>query len=301
LNSEKNTLFKGIIVPLVTPFLEPNVPDVEQLRGLIDHVIEKQVDGIFILGTTGEGFDLSDSQCQQIVEETCRYTNGRTAVVVGILNTPLPEAIRLNSIATDNGADGIVLATPHFPISQDALFEYTQRFAQQCSLPVCLYNRPNHPEVVFKIKMLKKLLQLDNIISVKDSSGDKNYFSELFGLKAIRSDLTVLMGFEELLAEAIAQGADGAVTGGANLFPGLYVALYNAAVQGNTSEVQRLQHIVEAIVENIYQPDYLTGLKYALFCKKLCSPLLNDAQRIIDSEQKKRIEHFLENLYESSF
>lgn len=301
MDSLNNALFEGVIVPLVTPFSESYIPDMEQLRGLIDHVIEKQVHGIFILGTTGEGFDLSDSQCQQIIEETCRHTNRRTAVFVGILNTPLPEAVRLGTIAADNGADGIVLATPFYPISQNELFEYTTTFAQQCTLPICLYNRPNHPEVVFKIEMLKKLLRLENIISIKDSSGDENYFKKLFGLKEIRADLTVLMGLEELLAEAVGLGADGGVTGGANLFPGLYVNLYQAAVQGNTSEVQRLQHIVEAIVENIYQPDYLTGLKYALSCKKLCSPVLIDSQRIIDPEQKKRIELFLENLDKNCF
>lgn len=301
MDSLNKVLFEGVIVPLVTPFSESKVPVIGQLRGLIDHVIEKQVHGIFILGTTGEGFDLSNSQRKQIIEETCRHTNHRTAVFVGILNTPLPEAVRLGSIATDNGADGIVLATPFYPISQNEIFEYTAAFAQQCTLPICLYNRPNQPDIVYKLETLKKLLELENIISVKDSSGDKNYFSELLGLKAIWSNLTVLMGFEELLAEAVSQGADGAVTGGANLFPGLYVALYHAAIQQNTSEVRRLQQIVESIVESIYKPDYLAGLKYALSCKQLCSPILIDAQGIIDSEQKKRIELFLENLDETCF
>lgn len=297
----QNILFKGVIVPLVTPFSEPNVPDATQLRGLIDHVIEKQVDGIMILGTTGEGSELNDSQCRQVIEETCRHANRRTAVFVGILSQSLPKAVALSSFAADNGADGIVLATPYFPISQKDLFEYATTFSQKCPLSVCLYNRPNHPEIVFKIETLKKLLRLENIIAIKDSSGDKKYFKDLIGLKDVRADFFVLMGLEERLAEAVREGANGGVAGGANLFPGLYVSLYRAAVQKNTSEVRRLQQIVEAVVEKIYKGDYLAGLKYALSCKKLCSPILINSQHALDPDQKKRIEQFLGNLDESCF
>lgn len=298
MNSVKNALFRGIIVPLVTPLAEPGVPDMEQLSGLIDHVAEGQVGGIFILGTTGEGSSLDFSTRQQVIEHACRHVKRKkdAAIFVGIIDTPLSEAVTMAHIAADNGADGIVLSAPYVPMSQEALLEYTRSFLRECSLPVCLYNRPNQAEIAFSIDVLRSLLLCEKIKGIKDSSGDRNYFTELIQLKKDRPNWSVLMGFEELLAEAVREGADGGVAGGANLFPGLYVSLYNAAVKNNTSEIQHLQSIADAVVENIYQPHYLAGLKYALSCKQLCRETLAEPPYAADPEQQRKIRQFLENV-----
>ncbi|MBN1765277.1 MAG: dihydrodipicolinate synthase family protein, partial [Sedimentisphaerales bacterium] len=293
MNDRNKPLFRGIIVPLVTPLAEPDVPDIQQFQGLIDHVIARQVHGILILGTTGEALSLNSSIRRQIIEAVCRYTAGRTMVCVGIINTELSEATALAHIAAENRADGIFLAEPYFPITQDAVLEYTQAFAQKCPLPVCLYNRPDQ-DIVFQIETVKKFLSFEKIAAIKDSSGDLNYFKELIQLKNIRPDWSVLMGLEKLLAEAIRAGADGGVTGGANLFPDLYVGLYNAAVQKKISEIERLQKMVMAVIENIYQPEYLAGLKYALSCKQLCREILAEPPYAAGPEQQKRIRQFLE-------
>ena len=287
-----HNLFQGIIVPLVTPLTRTSAQDFPHLHGLIDHVIAGHVHGIFILGTTGEssGFDVSVRR--QIIEETCYYAAGKTKLHIGIMHTRLSDAITLAKIAADNGADSIVLAEPYLPITQDAVWEYTHAFAAQCPLPVCLYTRPNQ-EIVFEIETLKKLLPLQKIEAIKDSSGNKDYFNQLLQLKNIRPDFSVLMGREELLAEAVGINADGGVTGGANLFPRLYVDLFNAAVRNDTDEISRLQKIVEAVVENVYCPDYLPGLKYALSCRNLCNEFLADPLRFTQPQQKKRIEDFL--------
>ena len=296
-----NDLFKGVIVPLVTPLLGPDVVDTEHLFGLIDYVTGKQVGSIFILGTTGEGLSLSYSTREYIIEQACRYVKqrGGVKIFVGIIDTPLSEAINMAQKATDNGADGVVLSSPYVPIPQAALLEYTKNFLRECSLSVCLYNRPNQVEIAFTIEVLKSLLSFEKIKAVKDSSGDRDYFAELIQLKTDRPDWSVLMGFEELLAEAVCEGADGGVAGGANLFPDLYVSLYNAAIKKDVSEIQRLQEIVEAVVEHIYKPEYLAGLKYALSCKQICREILTEPSHTADLEQQNRIRQFLENFDDS--
>jgi dihydrodipicolinate synthase/N-acetylneuraminate lyase len=297
MDSMKNLLFKGVIVPLVTPLVEPDVPDIGHLCGLIDHVSKKQVDGIFILGTTGEGLALSYSTRQHIIEQSCRYIKqqGKVKVFVGIINTPLSDAVSLADIATDNGADGIVLASPFMPISQEALLEYTINFTRECSSAICLYNRPNQTEIAFRIQTIKQLLLIDNIVAIKDSSADLNYFKELIQLKKIRQDWAVLMGIEELLAKAVTDGADGGVAGGANLFPDLYVNLYHAAINKKKSEIEHYQKIVETVAEHIYKPEYLAGLKYALSCKQLCKEILTEPPFVAGLGQQKKIRQFLEN------
>lgn len=295
MNSEKKLSLKGIIVPMVTPLIRPDEPDTEHLQNLIDHITDKQVTGIFILGTTGEVSALKTSVRRIIVETACKYANHRTIMLVGIADTPLPEALTLARAAADNGADGVVVSPPHFPISQDDLLTYVKEFAQNCTLPVCLYNKPNRPDGIFAVETLRQLLSLDNVIGIKDSSGDMEYFKEVLNLKQTRPDWSVLIGKEELLAEAVNLGADGGVTGGANLFPGLYVDLYRAAVQQESAKIQRLQKTVEVVVEHVYCPDYMAGLKYALSCKQLCRQTLAETAHTAGAEQKKRIENFLEN------
>ena len=298
MNDTNELLFKGVIVPLVTPLADPATLDIKHLQGLIDYVISRQVHGIMVLGTTGEASYLSTPMRREIIELACRCAAGRTKMLVGMIHTDVSEAFELAQTAAEEGADGIVLTEPYFPITQDTVLEYAQMFAQQSPLPVCLYNRPNQ-DIVFEIGTVKKLLSLEKIEAIKDSSGKMNYFKELIQLKHIRPDWSVLMGLEELLSEAIYAGADGGVTGGANLFPRLYVDLYYAAIQHKNDKVQSLQKFVEDVVEHVYQPDYLNGLKYALSCKKLCSEILTDPLRIAVPEQKKRIEDFLETFDES--
>ena len=293
------TILDGIIVPLVTPLKKPDVPDIDDLYKVIDRVIDMHVHGIFILGTTGESPNLTYPWKCRIIEETCRYAGGRTKIFVGIINTPLSEAVELTKVAADNKVDCIVLAAPYYPITQEEILDYTEEYLEQCTLPVTFYNRPGQDDIVFKIETIKRLLKYDNVLGVKDSSCDMDYFKEVLEIKKHKPDWAVSMGFEHLVAEAIPMGADGGITGGANLFPALYVKLYEAAIRNDEAEVQRLQKMVELVVGNVYDPDYLKGLKYALSCKNVCREILADTSQVIDDTQKKKIDSFLATFNES--
>lgn len=291
-----NKQLRGIIVPLVTPLLGQDTLDIDSLNRLIDHVIEGHVDGIFILGSTGEAPSLSRTLQKQIIEIACRYVDGRVPVQVGIIDTSLAQAVETARTAADNGAQSVVTGIPYyFPIGQDNLYEFTRQLAPESPLPVFLYNKPDCMKNVYEVDTLKKLLSVDNIIGIKDSGGDMSYFKQLLELKKIRPDWLVLMGIEQLLAEAVGQGADGGVTGGANLLPRLFADVYREAIQKSPA-LESLQKRVMDLAGNLYQPDYLTGLKYALSCKKLCSELTALPLGTAGPEQKKRIDHYLKNL-----
>jgi 4-hydroxy-tetrahydrodipicolinate synthase len=295
MNNPKKLLLNGIIVPLVTPLLGPDRLDVEALRRLIDHVIEGQVNGIFILGSTGESPSLSHSLHQQVIEAACAYINHRVSVLVGILDTSIAQSAATAKIAANCGADAVVLGAPYyFQISQNDLFEYTQELAQTISLPVCLYNKPDCMKTIFEIETLRKLLSIKNIIGIKDSSADPAYFTRLLALKKDRPDWFVSMGIEQLLADAVTDGADGGVTGGANLLPRLYVDLYHAVKDNNHSKIRQLHTIVTDTAEQLYQPDYLAGLKYALSRKQLCLDMLSEPLHPAGQNQKKQIDQYLQ-------
>lgn len=285
---------KGIIPPLVTPLLDSETLDIGSLQILLDHVIDGHAEGIFILGTTGEGPSLTHSLRKKIVTSTCAFVDQKVPVLVGITDTSLTESITLAMVAADSGAEAVVLSAPYyFPISQTDLIAYAKKVISASPLPVYLYNMPNCTKTSFEIDTVKILSDLKNVAGIKDSSGDLIYFKNLIQLKHRRPDWSVLIGPELLLADAIIAGGDGGVCGGANLFPHLYTNLYRAALKRDTTQMQLLQIYIMDIAEQIYKPDYLPGLKFALSCKQLCREILADPLRPAKSEQKDKIRNCL--------
>ena len=289
-----NYQLNGIIPPLVTPLQGDGTLDIEMLHRLINHVVEGGVNGLFILGTTGEAPSLSESLKREMIAETCRYIDHQVPVLVGITDTSWTDSIALAKIAATHQATGLVTSTPfYFPLSQNDLFEYIKKLTDEVSLPLYLYNMPSCTKTVFEIETLKKLSDIPNIAGIKDSSGDMIYLKKLLQLKKIRRDWSILVGPEELLAEAILNGADGGVTGGANLYPELYVSLYQAAVNHDSTIILAIQEQIMQICDCFYKPDYLQGLKYALSCKKLCKNILATPLQSASPEQQNRIQNYM--------
>ena len=153
-------------------------------------------------------------------------------VLVGVTDTSFVETVNLAAHAADAGAQAVVLAAPYyFPAGQPELLEYLEDIAGELPLPVFLYNMPSHTKLIFEPETVRRALDMPNIVGMKDSSAQMIYFHKLArSLAAERPDLSLLVGPEELLGEAVLLGRHGGVCGGANLFPRLYVELYEAAV-----------------------------------------------------------------------
>lgn len=259
----------GIIPPLVTPLLDNDVLDVESLENLINHLIDGGVHGLFILGTTGEEQSLSYRLRQQMIRETCRINADRLPVLVCITDTSLVESVNLAQVAADCGASAVVSAAPYyFATGQPELAEFYEDLLPKLPLPLFLYNMPSHVKVNFSPATIKRIAQNPNVIGFKDSSANLPYFQSVMYAMKDRPDFAMLMGPEEVTGECVLLGANGGINGGANMFPELYVAMYNAAKDGNLKEVWRLQQYIMQISTTIYSvgqhgSSYLKGLKCA--------------------------------------
>jgi len=261
--------FKGIIPPMVTPLLSDNLTlDLEAMNHLIEHLVLGGVHGIFILGTTGESTSLSYATREKLIEESCKAVKGRAPIFVGITDTAIEESIRLAQIAKKAGAAAVVAAPPYYyGLGQEELFKYYWSLASQVNLPLFLYNMPSHTKINIDVKTVVRLAEHPNIIGLKDSSGNAVYFQSLCHL--LKTNFTLLVGPEEITAQMVMTGAHGGVNGGANLFPKLYVALYNAAIAKDFARIEELQDLVMEISTRIYTvgsygSSYLKGLKGAL-------------------------------------
>src|SRR6056300_596913 len=110
---------KGIIPPLVTPLIDDSTIDETGLKKLIEHLIDGGVHGVFLLGTTGEGPNLSYGLREKFIEKACAFINNKIPVMVGITDNSMEGALEIAKIAKNNGADAVVIAAPYYlPIEQ---------------------------------------------------------------------------------------------------------------------------------------------------------------------------------------
>ena len=266
----QNKPLSGIIPPLVTPLKDNETLDVESLERLIEHLIAGDVHGLFILGTTGEEQSLSYGVRKQMIKEACRINNGRLPLLACITDTSIVESIKLAAVAAECGADGVVSAPPYyFATGQPELAQFYEELVPQLPLPVFLYNMPSHVKVSFAPDTVRRIAQNPQVIGFKDSSANAVYFQSVMYKMQERPDFAMLVGPEEITGECVLLGAHGGINGGANMFPELYVSMYDAARAGELACVRRLQQLIMQISTSIYTvgkhgSSYLKGLKCAL-------------------------------------
>lgn len=293
--------FHGNVLPLVTPLLERDVLDWAGLERLIEYVVAGRVHGLFLLGTTGEASALSPTLRREFVKASVQQVNRRVPILVGVSDTSVVESLRLASDVAELGADAIVVTTPYYLSLEEAeLVEYVRLLDKESPLPVVLYNMPRLTKQWFSLETLRAAMQFENIVGVKDSSGDMDYFKKLCDLAAERPDWSLLIGSESLMADAIKIGGDGSVPGGANVAPALLFDIYESATNGDQERVTELQQSLRELGK-IYQfgtfaSGTIRGLKCALELMGICSGRMADPHRSCDESQRKFIEQQLVKL-----
>ena len=223
-----------------------------------------------MLGTTGEEQSLSYDVRKQMIKESCRINRGRLPLLACITDTSIEESVRLAKKAADYGADGVVSAPPYyFATGQPELAQFYEELVPQLPLPVFLYNMPSHVKVSFAPDTVKRIAELEQVVGFKDSSANAVYFQSVMYKMQHRKDFAMLVGPEEITGECVLLGAQGGINGGANMFPELYVAMYDAASSRDINRVLDLQQLIMQISTTIYTvgkhgSSYLKGLKCAL-------------------------------------
>jgi 4-hydroxy-tetrahydrodipicolinate synthase len=300
--TNKNFQLHGIVPPLVTPLLGSNQLDADGLERLLEHVIKGGVHGLFILGTTGEISRLSDRIKDEVVQKTCRIVNSRVPVLVGITDTAIFDTLRLADLAFEAGADAVVLAPPfYYHVEQDELSDYFLEVADSIQLPLYLYNMPSRTNINIEVNTVADVAKHPNILGIKDSSGDFMYVQSLiYALQEIPG-FSVFVGPEEIMAQSVLHGASGGVNGGANLYPRLFVELYEAARNSNIALVNKLQMIVTHISNTLYkvgvnQPNFTKIIKEALSQKGICGPYMEKPYIPFSDEDRAIISKCLDNI-----
>jgi 4-hydroxy-tetrahydrodipicolinate synthase len=297
-----NIPLRGIITPLVTPLTDNDTLDADGLQRLIEHVIAGGVHGIFILGTTGEFASLSYKLREELISLTCRLVNGRLPVLAGISDSAFTESLNLARKAEECGVSAVVLTPPYyFAPGQPELIEYLKRIMIRMPLPLFIYNMPVHTKVVFEPDTVKAAASIPGIIGMKDSSSNLAYFKQIQYALRDHPDFSFLLGPEEFLAEFVLTGGHGGVNGGSNMFPKLYVNLYEAAFSRDFGKITLLQQKVMQISSTIYRvghygSSYLKGVKCSLSLMGICNDFMAEPFHRFREPERMKINQLLDDL-----
>jgi len=224
---------KGIIPAMVTPLKKDGSLNSSGLRKLINYLIDGGSHGIFTAGTTGEFYGLTPREKQRIFEIAVEETNRRVPVYAGTGAITTAESITLSEIAEASGVDAVSILTPMFiSPSQEELFQHYKAIAQATRLPILLYNNLPKTGVNIAPATVERLADIDNIVGVKDSSGDFTTTSEYIR-RTREKGFCVLAGRDTLIHACLCYGGHGAIAACANIAPRICADIYDKYMAGD--------------------------------------------------------------------
>ncbi len=255
----------GAYAALVTPLTERGELNADALVRLLNHVTAGGVNGVSVLGSTGECASLAPAVRLQVVREAVKSCKGRVLVAAGIADSSAEATIAQINAFAESGLD-LVLVTPPFYYSstQPEVVRFYEEVASRTPLPIVLYNIPHFTKVRIEPSTMERLAQDGRIIGIKDSSRDFDYLQQLIQHRDPSSSFAVLTGSDTQLLAALAAGANGTWAASLNVAPGLDPSILAAYARGDWDAAKRLQSKVNQLVSVCRRGTFPSGWKAAL-------------------------------------
>ncbi|KGJ07017.1 dihydrodipicolinate synthase family protein (plasmid) [Paracoccus versutus] len=244
--------FPGLNLAVTTPFDPDGRVAFDRLEEHLERYIAAGIPGFVLSSGTGLHAYLSREESDELVARGARIIDGRAKVIVQTSALLVEDVVARTRHAADCGADGVMLLPPFFegPTSDDDVVAFYET-ASQGGLPIIGYNVPHVVGVAITPDLFRRLAEIPNFVTVKDSSGDLVQQTDL-----IRTGLPVMNGADPLVPYALYAGAAGLIWGGANFAPKACVAVVKAAEAGDWSKVREFWRALEPAMNLIWQGDY---------------------------------------------
>jgi 4-hydroxy-tetrahydrodipicolinate synthase len=236
----------GVSVAMVTPFNKDESINEEQIRNLVNFLIDKGVNGLVPVGTTGEFVNMTYEERLRVIEIVIDEANGRVPVIAGTGESGTKMVIDATNAASDLGADAVLIVTPYYlKPKAKGLYDHYYTITKNTDIPIIMYNIPACTGIELPWTVVEDLADIENIVGIKDSSGDYKYFSAL--LEKVSDKISVLIGWDENVLGALAGGAAGCILGSANVIPEFWLEIYNHVRNNRLKEAQELQKKVQKL------------------------------------------------------
>ena len=294
----KNKQYAGVVVPMVTPVRDGAV-DLEAVRTIIHSFAEAGVDAL-VLGTTGEGNLVSQGETILLTDAAVEAAEGKIRIYAGVTGLCLKEQISQIEGFARAGADVAVAILPsYYALTEEQMVDYYTALADASPLPVMLYNILATTHLSIPVEAVRKLSMHPNIVGLKDSERDLERMAACIDIARDREDFSYFCGWAAQSAHSLELGADGIVPSTGNFVPKHFRALYDAAVEGDMEEAQRLQEVTDDLAK-VYQQgrplgQQLAALKGIMEQCELCGrEMLPPLTMLPEAEYKKIIEQITE-------
>lgn len=240
-------IFRGIIPPIITPMKEDETIDEEELKNQVDRMLKAGVHGLFPFGTNGESYILTEKEKEQVLSVVVRENRGRVPVYAGSGCIGTRDTIRMSQMAEWLGADVLSVITPWFAkASDEELYAHYCAVARAVKIPVILYNIPARTGNSLSPALVERLSQVENIVGVKDSSGNFDNMLQYLERTRKREDFIVLSGNDSLILWNLLAGGAGGIAGCANVYPETMTAIYERFMAGDLKGARRAQDSIRS-------------------------------------------------------
>ncbi|MDO4618218.1 MAG: 4-hydroxy-tetrahydrodipicolinate synthase [Clostridia bacterium] len=245
----KTLPFLGSAVAIVTPFngLET---DYDALGEIIEMHIANKTDAIVICGTSGEASTMPNEEHIEVIKYAVEKVAGRLPVIAGTGSNDTAHAIYLTKAAQEVGADGILSVTPYYnKANARGLYEHFKAIAECCDLPIILYNVPSRTGMNIPVSTLKELAKIDNIVAIKEASGNISYVTEI--AKHV-PELYIYSGNDDMIVPVMSLGGKGVISVVANILPEETHNICQYYLDGKTNEALKLQLDMLDVINNLF-------------------------------------------------
>lgn len=267
----KRTIFKGLGVALVTPFMENGAIDFAAVAKIVDKLIAGGVDYILVLGTTGETPTLSTDERKALIRFVRDRVAGRVKLMVGVGGNCTHDVVKTLRTWDLRGYDAVLSVNPYYnKPNQEGLYQHFKAIAEASPLPIMLYNIPGRTGVNMAPETIARLAtDCDNIIGVKEASGNLTQMEQVKALTP--SDFLLISGDDGLTVEVIKRGGVGVISVLANAYPAETKEVVSLALNGNTEEAEQKLKALDGIISSLFEEGNPVGVKTALYLKGVCT------------------------------
>lgn len=230
----KKIIFKGCGTAIITPFDENGV-NFEEFRKLIEFQIKNKADSIIVCGTTGESSTMSLEERKQAIKFAVDIVNKRIPVIAGTGGNCTASVIQFTKWAESIGVDAALIVTPYYnKTTQDGLVAHYTAIAKETNLPIILYSVPGRTGVNITPETCKKLSEIENIVAIKEASGNLSQIAEIANLCG--NNLNIYSGNDDQITSILAVGGIGVISVLSNLAPEYTHNIVNDFLNGNISK-----------------------------------------------------------------
>ena len=238
-------MLKGSIVAIVTPFKKGKV-DEKALGDLIEWHISQGTNGIVPCGTTGEAPTLDYKEHYRVIEITVKTVNKRVPVIAGTGANATDETIMITKQAKKSGADAALLVSPYYnKPTQEGLYRHYKAVAEAVDIPIVLYNVPGRTAVNILPSTVARLAEIENIVAIKEATGDMKQVSEVIRLCGDR--MTVISGDDFTTLTLLALGGKGVISVSANVAPKDVSMMCSLWMKGQHDRARALHYKIEPL------------------------------------------------------